>query len=261
MSVIEEIKKDEDSKSFFISQKSKSINMQENKITNENFKYSFKEILSVYNYKLKLIKDNYDFTELVKRIWNMLDKDQYMKITKLVFVNLFTKIYLFLLPIYNRKEIPNHVQNEFIYISNGSESISFNQLKESLFKLTHTWCTHVNKIEYTYFLKTIIERISKKVRYLLDGSVISDNPYLIKVKLIKSIKNEYNKLTYEESYNNPETEHFYEIENIYNDNQYYQRLNGINYITINDEEDEFLIFNEQAIEVNSDMESKTYSIY
>ncbi len=139
--------------------------------TNKNLqKISFQDLMKVYYYKLDKLKQNFDFKSQVDRLWNMLPKSPMNDITKSTFIVIFRKIFLFLLPYYNRHELDTYVEEEFSFLSNGA-NINYEQFTDYLFLLIHTWTTHINKYEYTSLLKLIINRIIQKRNYYLNGKV------------------------------------------------------------------------------------------
>lgn len=166
--------------------------------TNPNqTRVKIEDLTKVYHHKLSLLKHNQRFTELVKRLWDVLDKNIKFEISKDTFITVYSKILRFLLPSYNHPQINSFVKNEFLEFSHGNSSMNIESFHDAVFKLIHTWSTHINKYEYCYLLELVINRITRKSYFYLDGSSKTKLPK-IKVQLIKIIsKEDYDKETWD----------------------------------------------------------------
>ena len=233
----------------------------EDDIFNINSKLNFNELIKVYYYKLNLLKNNQKFKDQVNRLWEILDKTEAMKIKKETYFSLLRKIYLFILPIYNRKEIDTFVSNEYSYISYDKPDINYEQFVESIFKLIHTWSTHINKFEYASLLELVINRISKRIYICLDGSIIEPKYYIVS-KIIKKIdKSEFDRETFEPAY--PDTPNIYDYyEENDNEAKNLQRLNVIHYLDLDSKDDDFFIYDEDVVYQQEILrDSKYYYIF
>jgi hypothetical protein len=73
----------------------------------------FKDIYRLYKYKLSKLKDYNNIKQIMKKFWELLDKNFEGEIEKTHFMNLFTRVYKLLLPSYNHAEIPNFLEGEW----------------------------------------------------------------------------------------------------------------------------------------------------
>jgi hypothetical protein len=73
----------------------------------------FKDIYRLYKYKLTKLKEFGQISTIMKKFWDLIDKNFDGEIEKLQFMAIFIRIYKLLLPIYNHAEIPNFLEGEW----------------------------------------------------------------------------------------------------------------------------------------------------
>jgi hypothetical protein len=73
----------------------------------------FKDIYRLYKYKLTKLKEHGNISNILKKFWNLLEKNFQGEIEKSQFMAIFGRIYKLLLPIYNHSEIPNFLEGEW----------------------------------------------------------------------------------------------------------------------------------------------------
>lgn len=85
------------------------------------------------------------------------------------------RIFKVLLPYYNKSEVEKEIDNNWIFDCGGRSSTAETTIKsakcdcnytlfsKSLFKLAHSWCTHIDYEEYCFLLTRIYERVTCKV--------------------------------------------------------------------------------------------------
>lgn len=208
------------------------------------------ELVKVFYHKLNLLKNTTTFTLLVKRLWDALEKNMKYEINKETFISVYRKMLLFILPAYNRKEINSFVNNEFLEFSHGNASMNIEAFTEAVFKLIHTWCTHINKYEYCYFLELIINRITKKIYTYIDGRSVTKIPNIkITIHKILSNKEDYEREIWDPSDADGEENEdpFYDYSG--DSDLQFQRPNS-NYYAEND----FIIFDEDIIDEEEERE-------
>ncbi len=166
---------------------------------------NFQNIKILYKYKLKNLR-NIDFLKIqYENFWKLVPHNFEGEITKKDFLNLFTKIYKLLLPIFNYEEIEKFLLGEWALQTKGKSTMDHEIFNKCIFKISHLFCVHIEKNEYEDFLKMIYKRITKKIKYFPDKTKVEYKPS-IKVHLYKEItKEEYDEKTWEQ----------YEDENIY----------------------------------------------
>lgn len=221
----------------------------------DHIKLNFQDMLQIYYFKLDNLKFNQSFNNQVKRIWSILEKTNQNELTRQSYIILFRKIYLYILPSYNRHEIDLFITNEYYFISNGSNKITYEQFTNALFRFIHIWSTHVNIVEYESLLKSIIDHITRKYFIYLDGNVIYPKRNLI-VKLYKRVCNrEFYRETFEPAYReSPNIYDYYEEEETLYDKSL-QRLNVIHYLDLK-EDDDFYVYDEEIVYQETLLDSK-----
>jgi hypothetical protein len=73
----------------------------------------FKDIYRLYKYKLTKLKEHNSVNNLMKKFWDLFDKNFDGEIEKPQFQTIFGRIYKLLLPVYNHVEIPNFLEGEW----------------------------------------------------------------------------------------------------------------------------------------------------
>ena len=217
---------------------------------------NFQNIKILYKYKLKNLR-NIDFLKIqYENFWKLVPHNFEGEITKKDFLNLFTKIYKLILPIFNYEEIEKFLLGEWALQTKGKSTMDHEIFNKCIFKISHLFCVHIEKNEYEDFLKMIYNRITKKIKYFPDKTKVEYKPS-IKVHLYKEItKEEYDEKTWEQ----------YEDENIYHvklyetydnqneneeNNENEQRIRARPRLTINEQnlykqDKNFYLYNEET---------------
>jgi hypothetical protein len=192
----DEFKKDE----IELNNQSSGTNKNISKDSNIDFTNhkNFQNIKILYKYKLKNLR-NIDFLKIqYENFWKLVPHNFEGEITKKDFLNLFTKIYKLLLPIFNYEEIEKFLLGEWALQTKGKSTMDHEIFNKCIFKISHLFCVHIEKNEYEDFLKMIYKRITKKIKYFPDKTKVEYKPS-IKVHLYKEItKEEYDEKTWEQ---------------------------------------------------------------
>lgn len=71
-------------------------------------------------------------------------------------------MYKVLLPLYREKEICREVAQEWIYDARGQETMNLIMFQKMLFRMAHSWATHIDLDEYIEILGKVYDRITCK---------------------------------------------------------------------------------------------------
>ena len=90
----------------------------------------------------------------VDRTTDEISKDQYIELMK--------RVYKVLLPLYREEEMAREVAQEWIHDARGKETMNMTKFQKLLFRIAHSWATHIDLDEYVEILQKIYERITIK---------------------------------------------------------------------------------------------------
>ena len=90
----------------------------------------------------------------VDRTTDEISKDQYIELMK--------RVYKVLLPLYREEEMAREVSQEWIHDSRGKPTMNLTKFQKLLFRIAHSWATHIDIDEYVEILQKIYERITIK---------------------------------------------------------------------------------------------------
>jgi adenylate/nucleoside-diphosphate kinase len=178
---------------YFSQSESRNLKTKAPRLTVE-----FNQIYKLYAHKLN--KLSLGLEPRIEKFWQLLEHNSEGEIEKKAFLELYSKFFRLILPIYNWHEIQIFLEGEWILT--GSNTWNYEQFAKYLFSFVHTWSVHVNSLDYSDFLDLIYERTTKWVKTFKDGSQKEYNP-CIKSNIVKimSIK-EYQEKTWEKVENN-----------------------------------------------------------
>ena len=72
------------------------------------------------------------------------------------------RVYKVLLPLYREDEMCREVAQEWIHDARGQDSMNLVMFQKMLFRVAHSWGTHIDMDEYTELLTVICDRITVK---------------------------------------------------------------------------------------------------
>jgi len=76
-----------------------------------------------------------------------------------------------LLPLYRENEMAKEIAQEWVMDARGEKEMSLLLFQKALFRLAHSWATHIDIKEYNELLEKVYERIIvKRVTRGADGS-------------------------------------------------------------------------------------------
>ena len=83
------------------------------------------------------------------------------------------RVYKVLLPLYREKEVSTELKHQWKNDAAGLDSMSMTLFTKLLFRITHSWCIHIDLEEYIEFLNKLYDRIIiKKIVRGADGSTV-----------------------------------------------------------------------------------------
>ena len=74
-------------------------------------------------------------------------------------MELMKRIYKVLLPLYREDEMNREVAQEWINDARGQKTMNLIMFQKMLFRIAHSWATHIDIQEYTEVLSKVYERI------------------------------------------------------------------------------------------------------
>ena len=74
-------------------------------------------------------------------------------------MELMKRIYKVLLPLYREEEMNREVAQEWINDARGQQSMNLIMFQKMLFRIAHSWATHIDIQEYIEVLNKIYDRI------------------------------------------------------------------------------------------------------
>ena len=72
------------------------------------------------------------------------------------------RVYKVLLPLYREDEMCREVAQEWIHDARGQDSMNLIMFQKMLFRVAHSWGTHIDMDEYVELLGMIYDRITVK---------------------------------------------------------------------------------------------------
>ena len=82
--------------------------------------------------------------------------------TKEQYTALLKRVYKVLLPLYREDEMAREVAQEWIYDARGQETMNLTLFQKMLFRVAHSWATHIDLDEYVEVLSKVYDRITAK---------------------------------------------------------------------------------------------------
>jgi hypothetical protein len=87
------------------------------------------------------------------------------------YLQLMKRLLKVLLPLYREVEMAKEIAQEWVMDACGEKEMSLLLFQKALFRLAHSWATHVDTKEYIELLEKLYERITvKRVTRGTDGS-------------------------------------------------------------------------------------------
>mmetsp|Transcript_10867 Transcript_10867/g.13711 ORF Transcript_10867/g.13711 Transcript_10867/m.13711 type:complete len:116 (-) Transcript_10867:1471-1818(-) len=72
------------------------------------------------------------------------------------------RIYKVLLPLYREEEMAREVAQEWIHDARGKPTMNLTKFQKTLFRIAHSWGTHIDMEEYIELLNKVYDRITIK---------------------------------------------------------------------------------------------------
>jgi len=88
------------------------------------------------------------------RTSDTISKDQYVQLIK--------RMYKVLLPLYREDEMAREVAQEWIQDARGKSTMNLTKFQKMLYRIAHSWGTHIDMDEYSELLEKIYARITIK---------------------------------------------------------------------------------------------------
>ena len=72
------------------------------------------------------------------------------------------RVYKVLLPLYREAEMTREVAQEWIFDARSQETMNLTMFQKMLFRIAHSWATHIDIDEYVELLNKVYARITMK---------------------------------------------------------------------------------------------------